>query len=164
VTSFSCSLPISFCSNARALKFNRALLASQFEGKQSATSKISGTTGGSAESSATLSFSEDESISTTGTASTTTAGAGTTQASSKTNGYVRKSNADDEEDAPYVANTSVGITAAQGPDVSTETAAWGESGEGPSGPSGNAGHQVAADGDFTGSTGDQAVELLSQKP
>lgn len=155
---------IFFCSNARALKFNRALLASQLEGEQSAASKLSGTTGGSTESGVTLSFSGEDSISTTGKASTTTSGSGTTEASSKTSGYVRKGNADDKEDAPYVANSSVGITAAQGGEVETNTEAWGSSAEGPDGPTANAGHNVAADGPYTASTGDQAVALLSERP
>ncbi|KAG7666980.1 hypothetical protein KSW81_000728 [Nannochloris sp. 'desiccata'] len=150
--------------NARALKFNRALLASQLEGEQSAASKLSGTTGGSTESGVTLSFSGEDSISTTGKASTTTSGSGTTEASSKTSGYVRKGNADDKEDAPYVANSSVGITAAQGGEVETNTEAWGSSAEGPDGPTANAGHNVAADGPYTASTGDQAVALLSERP
>jgi hypothetical protein len=150
----------------RALKFNRALLANQLEGEQSATSKLSGNIGGSTESSVKLSFSGyDDSISTSGKASTTTAGSGTIQASSKTSGYVRKSNADDKEDAPYVANSSIGISTAQGGDVEIETQAWGSSGQGlESGPTANAGHQVAADGPYTGSTGDQAVALLSERP
>lgn len=48
--------------------------------------------------------------------------------------------------------------------MNTNTEAWGSSGQGPDGPTANAGHNVVADGAYTGSTGDQAVALLPEKP
>jgi hypothetical protein len=142
------------------------LLASQLEGEQSATSTLSGTTPGSTESSVTLTISQENSqINVNGNASTAANGTGETQSSSKTSGYVRSNPDDDKNDGTYVANSSVGITAAQGGAVDTTTAAWGSSGTGGlDGPTANAGHNVTADGPYTGSTGDQAVALLSEKP
>ncbi len=142
------------------------LLDSRLEGEQSATSKLSGTTSGSTSSFITLVISKDGSqIDVKGHASTSADRKGTAESSSKTAGYVRKTNSYDKEDAKYIANSSVGITAAQGNGLETTTEAWGSSRDGgPDGQSANAGHSVAADGVYTGSTGDQVVALLSEKP